>query len=1458
MSFNGQAKLEFVQRLSDSWRDLADLLEVSTYERATFRTGDEARCIWEWLDNRGRLAGLPDALEGIDRSDLADTLLANKSTGRSGSHAPFEGKFAQLRSWWLNPKPVFDRVDVDQLFGREQLLDDINRFIRERDRGYILIEAAAGLGKTAVAAWLARTRHYICHFTDQPRGGESLIALRNIGAQLIARLNLSEFVDDKLPQMQDVNTSWLYSILERAAAVAERRLVIVVDGLDKGEAVDGALPLGLPTRLPPGVVIVGTFRSGAPVSPGSPSQILKITAVDRNNLHGVQAFLEASAASEPFSSILRSQNFSTTDFVRLTAESVNGHWLLLRYILDEIRLGLRDVPSANLPTDLLRYYADQLASLREDRRLWSRALLPLLSTLAVAREPLTLGTLTNLAGLKDRDKHIAAEFCSGPWRPFLTAAVDGSHQKWSIYHSSLIEFLNGVAGEEASTHAIDLASELATATADAHSRISDRYLCAYGGLDRGMSKLTADLSRAALDDGYALRHLTRHLSTAGRNDEVHRLLHAQYRTSNRDLRNVWYDAQDLAGSVDAYLLDIELARSIAEQDTDDALKSGVQADNLGLEVRYAVISASIAGVHGQIPLRLLRQLVVSRYWSIDKAIARIQHFGNPRDRAEAYTALLTHVPDTHRDDVAGRALSAIEETGAEFQRAHLLEDLAPRLPGDLLDRAHAVANSVQDGSARAWALIGLAPRLPEPRRAAVFKEALSLIGTQVPDGNTRARAIEDIAPNLPVTLLTQALRIATEILEPVPPSSGYGGPHAGSSYPHERICGGLPRIRALAALAVRWERLEQNHVFEEALREVSNVGGDYRAEALKILAPVLPEELIDRAVTLTRAMRRSKAWALAFLSARRPTLVREAIEAIGTISPHDNWELVGSALPILLAHITDPERSTLAGRALAAAQDISLDHDSRARAIAALLPFFPEQYRTEIVEEALSKPVDVSWLLRQVSAITTFLPFLAPATQSELTAQAFAIAARLDEPGERNWAIGALSSHLPAPVLGRALQIVGQISDEVAVSAALHAASRQLSPERQVDLMKNATDTASQIIRPYERCWTLAVLLPDVTEDNRAELAEQILTTAAGFIGTDIYARLLTSVAGCLPSERRRELFLQAVNDIDPESQTVTWTLRRLAEGLPTELLAGLLDRIRRFDDSSGYGRAAQISALAAAPHLPDEILRAAGDLAREIDDQWQASALLRLAKHLPEDRRKQVVGQIDFKFSDNVSVSLNVEDLSEPQRVAIFAEFTRRSEFVNEYNDLITIAPYLRGAALENALGELRKIYCSKDDRVDILIAFAKNPELPPDRLDELLKEAVRAAAEIATYPNPLAALAPFLPERLPGIGVRESALRSVATALPDDLIAWALDSAEDLDREAEIAVVTALAGRMAEIISPKGAVRLLRRNMRNTSRRSLLGLIASSSRLINQVGGQRSIEQYACTVRTVGRWYP
>lgn len=102
--------------------------------------------------------------------------------------------FGDLRDSVINITALFDELELIEpamssgtydthrtpFIGREWLFGQVDNFIAAHNRGYILIEGEAGVGKSAFALWLAATRGYPAHFTRLPGGRETAIAVKNL------------------------------------------------------------------------------------------------------------------------------------------------------------------------------------------------------------------------------------------------------------------------------------------------------------------------------------------------------------------------------------------------------------------------------------------------------------------------------------------------------------------------------------------------------------------------------------------------------------------------------------------------------------------------------------------------------------------------------------------------------------------------------------------------------------------------------------------------------------------------------------------------------------------------------------------------------------------------------------------------------------------------------------------------------------------------------------------------------------------------------------------------------------------------------------------------------------------------------------------------------------------------------------------------------------------------------
>ena len=201
-----------------------------------------------------------------------------------------------------DPRPVFSAVGLRHFTGRGWLAAEIDSFIETSPCGYLFIEADAGMGKSAFAAWLVSTRGYLSHFSRYPGGRSARTALANLAAQLVRDYQLEEWAPGgMLPDWARTPDGFAAMLAEAAgrAAAAGSRLVIVADGLDEAEPAEDGLPFGLPSYLPDGVYLIATCRTGhLPPMPESPSVTFAIKKEDPRNTVDIAAHLERAVAEQ--------------------------------------------------------------------------------------------------------------------------------------------------------------------------------------------------------------------------------------------------------------------------------------------------------------------------------------------------------------------------------------------------------------------------------------------------------------------------------------------------------------------------------------------------------------------------------------------------------------------------------------------------------------------------------------------------------------------------------------------------------------------------------------------------------------------------------------------------------------------------------------------------------------------------------------------------------------------------------------------------------------------------------------------------------------------------------------------------------------------------------------------------------------------------------------------------------
>ena len=221
-------------------------------------------------------------------------------------------------------------------------------------------------------------------------------------------------------------------------------------------------------------------------------------------------------------------------------------------------------------------------------------------------------------------------------------------------------------------------------------------------LERYWARTQGGLWHTLTDDGYIYIHLTWHLEQAGQEDKLHALM----REETAEGRNGWYEARERLGQVAGYLSDVDRAWQLAEE----AFADRGSPIAIGLQCRYALITASLNSLARNIPPTLLAALVEKGIWPGPQGLAYVRQLQEPELRTGALAALAPRLAPTERDQALREALEAARAIGDEGSRSEALAALAPHLTEPWLRQALEAARAIETGWYRTKPLAALAPR----------------------------------------------------------------------------------------------------------------------------------------------------------------------------------------------------------------------------------------------------------------------------------------------------------------------------------------------------------------------------------------------------------------------------------------------------------------------------------------------------------------------------------------------------------------------------------------------------------------------------------------------------------------------------------------------------------------------------------------------------------------------------
>ena len=656
---------------------------------------------------------------------------------------------------------------------------------------------------------------------------------------------------------------------------------------------------------------------------------------------------------------------------------------------------------------------------------------------------------------------------------------------------------------------------------DLHARLAAIILGRWSGPEEGPPDLPANPLEAPADR-YGVLNLVAHLNGAGAEDDIHRLLALDADATGGPgqpvpVKNAWYAVHERIGATASYAADVQLAWDLARTRGD-----------IGLEIRYALISASIASLAASIPAALITALVSGGQWTAGQGFRHARKLPDAAARARTLADLISHCQE-------GPGAAAGPAGGLE-------QDPLPEL-SDMLAEALAAVRMIDDPAERASVLTSLAARWAGPDRKALIAEAWDAV-LAVPRKDTQARVLAALASaglTLPKKIRDHAFGLARKApdaglkaclltaLASQLPTSERGTAISEAQTEAEKMPTGRARAHVYTGLAARLSGPAREAGLSRARSEIGFVDR--------------PE---DRAALLTGLLR--------LLPSARRADSEVATAALNAIALMGSPEEQAAAATAVIHQFPAARRTGHIGRTLDVAALIG-EVRARATALIALVSLAPEA--EPLQDRALRCIAEISDPADRAAARTALGRQLTPGDRrAALLNLALAEACAVQDTVARAAAIARLLDCLPgwdvpAAALDGRRAVHQTITDVRAwgrpeLTVATWAALAPAMPEAERrQAIKQAKIEADKIDAPAGRGAALTALLPLLDEPDHAEFLARACVAASVATEPEERDAALAALLTVAP-----DALIQQAADVTGAAEAVTRRLTDLVSEL--------------------------------------------------------------------------------------------------------------------------------------------------------------------------------------------------------------------------------------------------------------------------------------------------------------------
>ena len=355
----------------------------------------------------------------------------------------FDSSAPRLRISLKSETIIQDRTK--DFTGRRFVFENIASFLQTNRKGYFVLEAEPGVGKSSIMAQsvLMMRRRCVTHFNSRSDGiVDAKTFLENTCLQLIDGFKLR----DKywpLPENATANGNFLGRLLgEVSATLGGKKLIFVVDALDEVDLSlqsSGSNVLYLPDVLPDNVYFIVSKRPESLPLPMN-HRVFDLMQYDAESLEDTKAYIaKRTSNSASIQNWIASHDLRREHFVEAVAQKSQNNFMYLRYVLNDIENGeYRDVSLEDLPRELTGYYGKHWAQMmgREDDPLLEMKV-KIIYVISKAREAVSRRWIAKSVGETD----FKVQQVLKKWDSFLRQQQVSGEIRYSIYHNSFREFL---------------------------------------------------------------------------------------------------------------------------------------------------------------------------------------------------------------------------------------------------------------------------------------------------------------------------------------------------------------------------------------------------------------------------------------------------------------------------------------------------------------------------------------------------------------------------------------------------------------------------------------------------------------------------------------------------------------------------------------------------------------------------------------------------------------------------------------------------------------------------------------------------------------------------------------------------------------------------------------------------------------------------------------------------------